>query len=116
MCRFIRSDSVVAESAVVDWLPGPDSSVDIEFVWTPIHGRLGKSDLIKMFFSDVESNLTNRFDFIEPATKNQLEDHVTHVLPGFLVRLLPRSGANIPRAGTNSRFNHHRRLEGSDTL
>ena len=41
VCGFIRSDSVVAESAVVDWLLGPDSSVDIEFVWTPIHGRLG---------------------------------------------------------------------------
>ena len=69
VCGFIRSDSVVAESAVVDWLPGPDSSVDIEFVWTPIHGRLWKSDLIKTFISNIESNLTTRFDFIEPATK-----------------------------------------------
>ncbi len=70
LCGFVRSDNVVAESAVVDWLPGPGLSVEIAFVWTPIHGRFRKSNIIKTLFSDIARNLTAHIDFIEPAPKN----------------------------------------------
>ena len=70
VCGFIRGTgaNVIAENAVQEWLPGPDSS-EIHFEWTPIRGRFKKHPLITEFFSEIASNLTTRIDYIEAAPK-----------------------------------------------
>ena len=45
-----QRNNVVAESAIREWLPGPEDTSGIRFEWTPIHGRFEKHEIIKAFF------------------------------------------------------------------
>ena len=71
VCGFVRGRSVIAENAVTDWLPGPDTS-EIKFEWKPIHGSLKKNDLIISFFSAISSGLTTRMNYVDSAPKTKL--------------------------------------------
>ena len=62
---------MIAENAVRECLPGPDSS-GVHFKWKPIHGRFEKNGLIQKFNSEIARNLTTRIDYIEVAPKKQM--------------------------------------------
>ena len=47
VCGFVRGRSVIAENAVTDWLPGPDTG-EIKFEWNQYMG-VKKNDLIISF-------------------------------------------------------------------
>ena len=72
VCGFARGTNVIAESAVREWLPGPEDTSGILFEWTPIHGRFEKHEIIKAFFSQIASNMSTRIDYIEAAPRKQV--------------------------------------------
>ena len=72
VCGFVRGTYQIAESAVREWLPGREDTSGIHFEWTPIHGRFEQHELIKTLFSEIESNLTTRVDYVDEAPKKKM--------------------------------------------
>jgi hypothetical protein len=42
VCGFVRGSTVIAESAVTEWLPGNEDTSGAKIEWTPINGRFEK--------------------------------------------------------------------------
>ena len=69
---FVRGSTVIAESAVTEWLPGNEDTSGVKIEWTRIHERFEKNGLIQKFNSEIARNLTTHIDYIEVAPKKQM--------------------------------------------
>ena len=67
VCGFFHGLNLIAESAVKEWLPGPEDTTGIKFEWEPIRGRLKKDAFVIHYFSEIASGLTTRICYVDSA-------------------------------------------------
>ena len=72
VCGFVRGSTVIAESAVTEWLQGNEDTSGAKIEWTPINGRFEKNEIIQIFKSEIARNLTTRIDYIEVSPNKQM--------------------------------------------
>ena len=80
VCGFFHGLNLIAESAVKEWLPGPEDTTGIKFEWEPIRGRLKKDAFVINYFSEIASGLTTRICYVDsaPNTKNGRPRSIDH--------------------------------------
>ena len=67
VCGFFHGPNLIAESAVKEWLPGPEDTTGIKFEWEPIRGSLKKDAFVINYFSEIASGLTTRICYVDSA-------------------------------------------------
>ena len=77
---FFHGPKLIAESAVKEWLPGPEDTTGIKFEWEPIRGSLKKDAFVINYFSEIASGLTTRICYVDsaPNTKNGRPRSIDH--------------------------------------
>ena len=55
---FVHGPKLIAESAVKEWLSGPEDTTGIKFEWEPIRGSFKKNAFVINYFSEIASGLT----------------------------------------------------------
>ena len=93
---FFHGPKLIAESAVKEWLPGPEDTTGIKFEWEPIRGSLKKDAFVINYFSEIASGLTTRICYVDsaPNTKNGRPRSIDH---GTSLDSFESGGSSNPR-------------------